>query len=95
MDLRPAKAEEMLIEQGIFNGAWALLKRYYLISPENETDQAWDEIVKGANDLYEIGKGTRAEELGKTIALGVIDHIERVYKMRRGELEKNGDRYNG
>ncbi|MFA7162823.1 MAG: hypothetical protein WC097_01565 [Eubacteriales bacterium] len=81
--IKPAQAEDIKTEQAIFNKAWALLKKYYFIAPETETEEDWEAVVAGASDIYNTGKDTIAEDLGKAIALATIDHIEKLYKERK------------
>lgn len=37
--MQPAIAEDIKTEQAIFNKAWTVLKKYYYIAPENETEE--------------------------------------------------------
>lgn len=76
-------AKEIPREQAIFNTGWAMLKKYYNISPDNEKDEIWEAIIAEANTLYSMGKGTAAEPISKGLALSIVETIEKLYNERK------------
>lgn len=78
--LKPAQAKDIPLEQKIFSEAWVMLKAYYNIEAW-ENDEEWDEVVKRANSLYELGKGSpHTEALAKSLTLGVLEYLELISK---------------
>lgn len=83
MELTPVKAQDIPVEQAIFNRGWLLLKMYGNITEKD--DIAWKTLVNDADALCKLGKDNATEKLSKAIALGLIDYLEAKSKERKGE----------
>lgn len=80
MELKPVEAKEIPVAQTIYNTGWAIVKKYYNITEDNE--EAWEALVNDANALYKTGIDTATRKLSEAMALGVLDYIEQISKER-------------
>ena len=82
-------------EQELFNKLWAMLKRYYLITTDNESDMYWERLVDEAGELYKtIPPNTPFTKFAKDMILGELEYLENLSKQRKHDThDKHNKQY--
>lgn len=71
-------------EQELFNSLWAILKRYYLITSDSESDTYWESLIKEANTLYEaLPANTPLAKFGKDLIISELEYIDKLSRERK------------
>lgn len=78
--LTPATAQELPVEQQIFNEAWKMVKAYHNIEAWG-MDKEWEQAVAQAENIYSLRNGKpEIDSLTKNVALAVLEYLELISK---------------
>lgn len=85
--LRQATAQEVPVEQKIFNEAWKMLKEYRYITMCG-SDEEWMQLIERVRSLYTTGTGSpHLETLAKGISIVIFNYLEQVSKINFNNKE--------